>query len=500
MKQLPFILRRGTRMFAMAAVAVSVLGSCAIDGFDADERFSSGVTGQTLTSPIADSITFTANADGSKTTIKWPLVYGAGGFLCSVYDVSDAESPVALVTDSVVDGTTLTIARTEDTNYELRIKTLGNARLNNADATETTVVAFNSFTPAWKTIPDNSDIWQFLQDNPLPETTADVVIDLEPGGHYTLSQSVDFLGVPVTLRSPSKSDRATIVTGAKASLQTYTGLTLKNLIFDCAASTDQLILLSATPSESIKNLNGNTAGYYFIEKPMMITNCLIENLPDEVLNNNNKQYCIKDFTVDNSVFHFATGEGMSSATYFNMYNSGGFINNFTAKNSTFYNSSSLQMKYFIRYNNSGAPKRAGYADGTVALQQCTFYNIVPTSQFANYDGLRNNAMITFTLDRNIIVNSGNKEFVRRYIAGGTWSGAGTKVFKQNTYVMNGADAWTMPDPATASTWTGEASYDQSGTILSGDPGFKDPANGDFTVSGAAQLGARTGDPRWLPEQ
>ncbi|HRN15914.1 MAG TPA: DUF5123 domain-containing protein [Xylanibacter oryzae] len=31
-----------------------------------------------------------------------------------------------------------------------------------------------------------------------------------------------------------------------------------------------------------------------------------------------------------------------------------------------------------------------------------------------------------------------------------------------------------------------------------DPGFKDAANGDFTISGSKQATLGTGDPRWLP--
>lgn len=135
---------------------------------------------------------------------------------------------------------------------------------------------------------------------------------------------------------------------------------------------------------------------------------------------------------------------------------------------------------------------------TVTLRQCTFYNIVKKSQICNYDGLRRTDLATFTLDHNIIADTGNKQFVRRFIAGGSWSDAGIKNFTSNTYVMDGEDAWTMPDAADPTTWTGEAQYDQSGTIVAGNPGFKDAANGDFTVSGASQITSRNGDPRWLP--
>jgi hypothetical protein len=39
-------------------------------------------------------------------------------------------------------------------------------------------------------------------------------------------------------------------------------------------------------------------------------------------------------------------------------------------------------------------------------------------------------------------------------------------------------------------------YD-TGFILSSDPAFADPANGNFTPTGSEQLERRTGDPRWL---
>ena len=41
------------------------------------------------------------------------------------------------------------------------------------------------------------------------------------------------------------------------------------------------------------------------------------------------------------------------------------------------------------------------------------------------------------------------------------------------------------------------SYDTSGSAIEENPGFRDVANGDFTVSGSAQLSKKTGDPRWL---
>ena len=479
--------------------ATLLMGSCAVDGFD-DETFSGGVTGQNLNSPSADDISFTANADGSKTTIEWPLVYGAGGYLCSVIDVSDPNNPVVLVEDSVVDGTVMTVDRTEDTNYEFHIRTLGNEELSNTDAEATTVAPFSSFMPGWATVPDGSDLTQWLAANPLPTDQGEVAIDLVAGGHYTMSGNVDFGKVPVTLRTTNKNDRATLTPATGASIVTMAGLKLKNLVIDGSQVSKSLILMSAEPDPSIQNLKKDK-GYYYVEDPIVFNNCLVDNLAGEVINSNKTKYIIKTMLIDNSVFHFNTASGHSSGSYFNMYDGGAGINDFTARQSTFYNSSDQSMKYMLRYQNSTSPKNTGYNKGSVNFIQCTLFNIVKGGQFANYDGMRRTGDVTFTLDRNIIVDTGNKEFVRRFTGGSAWDQpAGNKNFTMNTYFFDGADAWTMPDPADEATWTGEASWDRSGSILSGDPGFKDAMGGDFTVSGSAQLGSRTGDPRWLPTE
>ena len=55
---------------------------------------------------------------------------------------------------------------------------------------------------------------------------------------------------------------------------------------------------------------------------------------------------------------------------------------------------------------------------------------------------------------------------------------GQVTFGNNTYMFDGEfeSVNGIVDP-----------YDMSGTAIEEDPGFKDAANGDFTVSGATQL-------------
>lgn len=484
---------------AVLAIAAGTLlmASCAVDGYD-DETFSGGVTGQTLASPAADSITFTANADGSRTIISWPVVIGAQGYLCSVYNVTDPANPIAIVADSLVDGTSLTVNRAEDSNYTFSIQTIGNTALNNGNAAEATQTTFTSFQEAFATIPDGADIAEWLAQNTLPEDQGEIILNLEDGGSYTLNSNATFGNNPITFRTAS-TNRATITMGADASFIIKDGFRLKNVIIDGSQCTNPVILMNKEPNEATKNLKSDR-GYYYIENTVSITNCLIDNLTDEFVNSNGVGYCIETFLIDNCVFHFNTASGHSTDTYFNMYNSG-CINYFTARYSTFYNSSSNNMNYFLRYNNAGGPDRTGYSEASVTFRQCTFYNIVKSGQICNYQRMGGNGnsrrLVTFTLDRNIVVNSGNRQFARRFLGGATWENAENKSFTYNTYFFNGEDAWTMPDPNDETTWTGEVTYDRSGTIISGDPGFADPDNGNFTVSGANQIAAQNGDPRWL---
>ena len=108
---------------------------------------------------------------------------------------------------------------------------------------------------------------------------------------------------------------------------------------------------------------------------------------------------------------------------------------------------------------------------------------------ANYGGFAGQKCSCFDIERCIFVDCGNKQVIRRILAGRAASAYGSVVTMYNTYMFNGEFESTsgVVDP-----------YDMSGTAIEEDPAVKDAANGDFTVSGAAQVTNKTGDPRWLP--
>lgn len=488
-----------------------MLASCAQDGFDDDEQWETSVRNAQLTTPAEGDIKIAASADETKTIITWPVVHGAGGYICSLLDVSDPENPVAVdgMDNKLVDGCTLTITREEDVKYKFTIRTAGNEKLNNKEAETTSVREFSTFTPTYTTIPAGTDLYQWFQENPIPEGAAADAIkaelyegmgiapedipnqmlnyDLAPGGEYTLSQSLDFLGNKVTLRSSKKTEYSKLkIQGDNTSFQTYSSLGLKYLDIDCSESVKGLVELSKTPDEAIKGATGS-GDYYNIIGTVTLSGCNIEGVNGNLIYDSDLKYCLRTLMINNCKVRLTS----SSTTNVNgnaiIYCKSGFVNDLTIQNSTFWNTGDSDAKYFVQYNNSGRSTRAGYEKNSVNYYNCTFYNIATTGQWSNYSSFSGQKCSVFVMENCIFVDCA-KEIARRFI-GGNYSTNPAYTFKNNTYLQDAA----------TDTYDNSDQYDKSGTVIRSNPGFADPANGDFTVSpSSVQAEKKTGDPRWLP--
>lgn len=466
-------------------MSATSLVSCAIDGFD-EEEFIPSVTNTTMESPSAEDITVTSSADGKSQTITWPVVHGAGGFAVSFWNADTPETPI--VTDSIVDGCSVTVPREEDMNYVFSIKTLGNEANNNKGAEAPTEYAFTTFMPATAVLPNGTDIYEWSQTpeiqtlltTPTEET---LIFDLVAGGEYALSNIVDFGHNKVILRTASKSDWATITYANGASIRFGGGFILRYMNINGEATTDPILGLSDAPNEAILGQNS----HYIINDPVTIQNCYIYNVQRQLLHDNKKKYCIALFTIDNTEVKFTTDAGMSSGSYILIYDGGGFINNFTATNSTFWNAPNKdgemhEARYFVRYNNSGRCDRAGFKYNMIDFRNCTFYNISKSGQMANHGGFDGRETSYYNIQNNIFVDCGGNQVPRRIV--GRTNAKAEITFSNNTYWYNGAAE------------TGNTSYD-NGYQLQSDPAFVDAENGNFTPTGAEQVSMKTGDPRWF---
>lgn len=479
---------------ALAGAGALFFTSCAKDGFD-DETFDSGVSNTQVATISADEITITPSADGKSQTITWPVVMGAGGYRVSLVDLGNIEEPI--INDSIVDGCSVTGKREEDVNYKLTVLPLGNVKKSTTDASEAASLQFSTFTPTYKTIPAGSNLNEWFAANPFPEETKEenLNFDLEAGGEYTLSGTLDFNTQPVTLRSNSKSNHATINFTGEASVTFVAPFNLKYVDVDCSAqeisSTNHgIFAFSKDPSAAKKGTDIDPKYKWanpLIEKPVTFLNCNFKSVKSYFFWDNQQAVCAMTMLIDNCVVHMAPEKAFSGGVFWT--NKGGQVNELYITNSTFYELDDCVGDYKYFYQAGMVSGEEIYADKTIATNtvsytNSTFYHVTWNGgQWGNYNRMGGRACSHWILTDCIFFDCSPSGVARRFLHGKTGQDA---KFNNNTY-MN-ADG-TFQDPG---------NYDLSGTDIKEDPQFADPDDGDFTISGATQVARKTGDPRWLP--
>ncbi len=248
------------------------------------------------------------------------------------------------------------------------------------------------------------------------------------------------------------------------------------------ASANEAVFVSITDGKTVEG-----SSYKRIDN-IKIDGVTVKGIKNSLIYDNNKQICVVDFTINNSVIEFATEAVQNEAL---IAFQGGGIKDVNITNSTFYGNNAV-AKYFVRYNNSARLDRYGFDKDTefqtMNYQNNTFYGLLKSDgQWGNYNGIAGQNYSKFDVKNNIWYNCSN-DIIRR-MAGGRFGSNSPQEFANNTYFNNGLDKSAS-----------EASYDKSGTILFTDPAFKDAANADFTLGESTQQAKfQTGDPRWLTE-
>jgi len=461
----------------LLCMTIGLFATSCVDGFKDKYVFSSGVTGDTLKSLIADSIKFTPSADGATVKVSWPVVYGAGGYKFSFYKVDDPTNPVVIGTENqIVDGCSVSFPLLPDTKYKAVIQTLGNTKYNNKDAVDATTVSYSTYSPANAVIPAGTDLYQYFQSNPIPNSTTGVIYELEAGGTYTMTGNVPFGTTPVTIRG-DKVHHATVTMSTGVFLSDGAGINIKTIDFDCTNFTGaSFITFNATLNSSVTS---SAWGGVIVNSPVTIQSCKITGLASSLIYDNAKKYALQTFLIKDCVI----GQNTTSKTLISM--AGGLIKDLTISNSTIYDSQIATGGYLIQYANSTNVSKitgAGWASGSVTLTNSTFWQVYKTSKMANYSGM-SQIYNTLTVQKCIFIDSGNQRAIRDLAINTTM----VRALGYNSYWFGGVFA-----SAEIST-----SYDNSSTYINTDPQLKNPAGGDFTVGGAAQITAQTGDPRWL---
>lgn len=473
-------------MFLGAVFCFAAL-SC-VDGYHDDVQWTSSVRNAQLESPPADQITVNFSADGSGQTITWPLVAGAGGYQVSVYNIDDPTNPILIgVENEVVDGISTTRPSTEDTRFKVVIKTLGNAKNNNLEAVSATEKPYDNLLAVTAVIPDGTNLSDYFKANPIPASATELCYELVAGGNYTMTDTISTRQTTVTIRGDKVVHPKIVVTDGSF-VNGGAGFKLKFIDMDYSGftglATNAVILMDA----NIPTTGLSTGGYQVVPTtaPIAIQSCKITGLKYYLFFDNNKKYAIGTFLIKDCIIGRILNNSASAEIRFQA----GMVKDLTLTKSTFYSEVADGSNRFIQISaanvSSVKPSTETWASGSLTVTNCTFNQCCKTSQSFNSNGAMRQVGDKVTIMNNIFVDSFNQEAIRRFR-----SSNNVPVFTggNNSYWYNGVF------PLNEKT---HAQGDNSGTIIETDPQLTYAGNAQFTLAGAAQIAAQTGDPRWLP--
>lgn len=458
------------RSIGVALMAWLAFFTACNKGVDADETFVPSVTNSTLESPKVDDVTITLSPDGAKLVVTWPVVPGAGGYEFTLYNVDDAEKPVAVGTEKeVIDGCSVARTVDSDTQYKIVIRTLGNEKYNNKESMVASEVAYSTLAPS-DAIIESGNINSWLATNPIPadKIGQEYTIDLMGGQEYTVNDVIDFANQQVTIRG-DKVNHAKIKMTDKASFLTNNGFKLKFVDIDCADLTGETLLgTSTTPDEGSLVASGE----YVVTNPIMLQGCNVTDLNSCLFYDMNKEkYCIDYLGFSDCNIQVNQSKILVRAAK-------SAIIRMDIVKSTLW--STLQAgQNFMQISGQRPNKVTGRTGAEFNFLNTTFYNIAYKKDFVNWNNYRGQSCVFLNFQNTLFADCGNGDITNKMQGNANMK----HDYKNNAYWYNNAE--------------GKDKYDTSATFS--DPQMADPKNGDFTLSGTEHIVKRIGDPRWLPE-
>lgn len=304
----------------------------------------------------------------------------------------------------------------------------------------TTLIDFGGATPV-----NEGDDLKALLDNAEDGASFILVSGEFNIENYVLTKSVKIAGLKPSAK-PTINGRFTVASNV-------TSLTLSNIIFDGKKTSDNILELT----DEKANLGA-----------LNIDGCEIRNMTKHIIYNN-KKGTFGTITINNSII-----DGIANDAGDGFDLRGGTLTSLTVSNTTISNGIRSLVRCQVVAN--------------VTFEYCTFYNICTTDDSNNTGLFRvekagSRLVINNCLAANIgLANPTNAN-------SGTWGRADK--LKADEEVKN---IFYFKSP---NLWTNSHKADYASFATEADPGFKDAANGDFTISNEDMIDKKVGDPRWL---
>ena len=491
------------RLFGgVCCLAMTLFAACS-QGVD-DETWTAGVKNQQLTSPAAETVTFSFVADASgneKVKVQWPVALGAGGYEVTVMNVSNPSDPTTVVDHVQVDGCSYLFPMEEDSNYKVSILTLGNAKYNNAVAAEATTVDFSTMIGG-QAIPVGEEIGKYITDwmvahadeyaaSIAADPNFEFAFDLAGDVTYTLDTPAQTGLVPVRLRGVL-GHRPTVVVGEAGKLSPASGLKIKNVNFDCTAMKSRALIEMDFSRTDVPLTSGKQMA---CEKPIRMESCWVKELTTSLFNISDGAWGINEFRLSDCLVQLNCANKDQWHTFINGWSGTGYVNGKKGAswyggilktyviNSTIWNrypSASVGNKnYFIRFSNQSIDKCFGTYNGVFDIKNSTLIRMMPNKDFGN--NIANKAGFVITFENSLFHDCYRLQKVKR---------GGTLVMSGNTIqgIRNKVDSTDKKEFATEADHGFDESY-IDGAILD----LTNPENGGVNFAPATG----NGDPRWL---
>ena len=431
---------RHRAMLPVAMTLALIAAGCA-DGYESPNGFDVGVSDQTLVTP--PWLAFVVSTDGTKATISWPLVLGCEGYEVTMTNIDNPDSTYIVdhYDHYLVDGCSMTANVQEDSRYAFQFKVVGNPKFNNRDG-EVLDTIFSTLVPSIVTVPDGSDIYKFFTENPIAQladdyrqannldTLKEIAIDLQMGGHYTMSGPLEFEGYNMTFRG-AKAKPALVTMTDSAAFFGWGGMKLKFLRFDCTNCTAGSLIYMSETNFSDANLSQNL-GYERngspindlknVLNPVYLSDVWVKNLRRSLVHDNNISCCWWNLSIINCIIQ---GCNSTSSSFISFDQAGHIIKEVIIRNSTLYNIYDNSSAYFLRFqnqSNANVQKCYGTTSSELASQIINFTNVtfskIYTGQkwFNNINGTGLSGTFSHCIFYDLY-----QPFRRSMEKGGTWS-------------------------------------------------------------------------------
>ena len=483
---------RGKKGILLSFVLGALLLSSCKQGFESDEVFQSEVTNAQLESPSQEKVQFSRvfNSDGTQSVkVSWPVVSGASGYEC-IAKIVDPD-PTQEVFNEIVDGISFSFPRERNKNYEVSIRAIGNANLNNKDAVTAVTASYTTFVQPID-IDESGDLAASIKSIIDSYGDPEYIFQLKAGANYRLDAELDFGEAMVTLKG-DETQHPIVTLGTDGVIRTSAGLTIESTNFDCTNNKMKggIIEGSTNPSDAVKGENT-----YLLTSPIILQDCLFKNVHAALFAPGNCSWGIEDIRVidcivqldnDGSVWNdCAIISGYSTNHTFGDTQSWySAIKNTTMRNTTVYNikDDSKNVRMF-RFSNRDVAKVFGTDNGTITMENCTFSKTFISKEFANNMGHK----------ADFVVNIRNCNFFAIFRLQKIKNGSTTINAEKATNAICGGGLVEI-DGTDKSTYATEEDFRFAGDCNQVLDLTKPDGGVNFKASGA--LSSKAGDPRWV---